>query len=328
MKQTTLLYKRDFLWDIWCLTSVVGIWPRYIEPNLLSITEDKIEIQNLPQDLVGLKILLIGDVHINPKSSTCFFKRAIKKIKQIAPDLILFSGDLICYSRLNNRPLLETFLHSLTAKYGCYGVLGNHDYSSYESSYKRTRNILDTLSPIWSKVLHDFLLSEPDEKLHIPDSPIPQHSSLLSVIDNSPMKLLHNECLQIPIGKSFLNLTGLGDLGSGHFSPELAFKNYQDEFPGITLCHNPDALDHGLENFPGELIFSGHTHGSQVYLPFFGIVLNSVENQLYQRGWIQKNQKRMFITRGLSSHWKFRWCSKPEIACFTLTPLSLNKNES
>src|ERR1700722_3581136 len=92
-------YISDLLWDCWCIASVIGIWPRFIEPNLIATTKLNIKIENLPKSLEGFKILQFSDIHLHPGMADCFLKKLKDKIQGLAPDIIVFTGDFLCYSQ-------------------------------------------------------------------------------------------------------------------------------------------------------------------------------------------------------------------------------------
>jgi predicted MPP superfamily phosphohydrolase len=80
----------DLFWDIWCIASVVGIWPRFIEPNLLDTARLALPIHNLPVELKGFKIVHLSDLHYHIGISPSFLNRLQNKIKALQPDLIFF----------------------------------------------------------------------------------------------------------------------------------------------------------------------------------------------------------------------------------------------
>ena len=58
--------KSGLLWDVACAVSIVGIWPRFIEPNLLRVTRLTLPIRNLPSTLLGLRVVHFSDLHFGP----------------------------------------------------------------------------------------------------------------------------------------------------------------------------------------------------------------------------------------------------------------------
>ncbi|MBA3604079.1 MAG: metallophosphoesterase, partial [Parachlamydiaceae bacterium] len=117
------------------MTSVIGIWPRFIEPNLLQTTHHTLKLPNCPEALKGLKIVQFSDLHLQKKFSSRCLKQLARKINNEKPDIIIFTGDFICNSFLGDKDQVRLldFLNELYAPYGCYTVLGNHDYAEYVS---------------------------------------------------------------------------------------------------------------------------------------------------------------------------------------------------
>src|SRR5436190_24086743 len=93
----------ELLWDIWCIVSIIGIWPRFIEPYLLQITQCTICLPSLPKSLTGLKIVQFSDLHFHGNFSNRFLRKLTRKIHETNPDILVFTGDFLCYSRLEEK---------------------------------------------------------------------------------------------------------------------------------------------------------------------------------------------------------------------------------
>lgn len=324
-KQTKNIHLSDLLWDLWCLVSIVGIWPRYIEPNLLSTTRLSIKIANLPTALNQFKILQFSDLHLNSQISASFLKRLARKIRQLSPDLIVFTGDFICCSQLKEKEHLKSFLSSLKAPYGCYASLGNHDYDAYVSVNEAGDYDVreDGASSIKKGLKRLFLQLPLTKTITARARNVPLNEELLALLKQTPFKLLHNISEVIPIKDSALNLCGLGEYTLGRCQPEIAFKNYDPRYPGIVLSHNPDSIAL-LKDYPGDLLLCGHTHGGEVNLPGIVNALTLMENPELKRGLktfkdLEKNrEKLLYINRGIGSEMPFRWFALPELSLFTL----------
>src|SRR5437868_2926243 len=75
------------------LASVV-FWAFFIEPNRLVIREQAIRIDNWPQELKGLRIAVISDIHaggsfIDEKK----LRTIVERTNELHPDLIVVLGD-------------------------------------------------------------------------------------------------------------------------------------------------------------------------------------------------------------------------------------------
>lgn len=308
--------------DAFCISSVVGIYPRFIEPKLLSTSHLEIAVPSLKLD--GFKIVHLTDLHFHKNVSAHFLKRILKKVKKLNPDMIVFTGDFICYSKLEDEIRLLEFLSALTAPFGCYCTFGNHDYASYVSRTKSgDYGVLEPINP-FRGLLHGFktLFAKPPLKKEIlPSATQTQlHKSLCRVVEKSSFKLLDNETHTLPLG---LNIVGLGDYALGRFCPDIAFKGYDLRFPGIILSHNPDTAPHLLK-YPGQLILSGHSHGEQIHFPAPAFLrkisanLTRLENPHLSRGLKTLGDKTLYVNRGLGCHKAIRFCSLPEINLITL----------
>jgi predicted MPP superfamily phosphohydrolase len=308
-------------WDLFCIFSVVGIWPRFIEPHLLSTTSVSLPICDLPADLKGLKILHFSDLHIHPKMSEFFLQKLSNRICKLSPDLIVFTGDFLRYAQLSSPERLGHFLRSLHAPHGCYAVLGNHDYAQYvslnsEGDYDIADLSKELLIEAWKRF---FKQITPSKKVRNPLPSIEYHTDFMNLLKETPFQLLNNHCLQIPIRDTFLNLCGLEEYSLGKPCLEKAFTYYDSKYPGIILMHNPDGAA-AVENYPGNIILSGHTHGGQVNIPFIREKMTLLENPQRYRGLSKLAEKWLYINRGVGSTIDFRWFSIPELTLITLEP--------
>jgi predicted MPP superfamily phosphohydrolase len=309
----------SILWDIWCCVSVIGLWPRFIEPKLLKIKKVKISSPAF-SNLSGLKILHFSDLHFHKDISKSYVKKVSQSINGLKPDLILFTGDFLCHSKLENKQEIKDFFNSLYAPLGLYGCFGNHDYTHYisrnnEGNYD-VKKSHDTHF-ITKSIKHLFSKKNKQPKITEQAKNCPIHQDLLNILAQTPLTILHNQTIQVPFNSSSLNLTGLGDYWAGKLDPEKAFNTFCTNLPGIILSHNPDSVKF-LADSPGNLILSGHTHGGQVNLPFVFKTFIGIENKTFKSGLFNVGNKKLFVTKGVGSHQKFRFFCPPEIALVTL----------
>jgi uncharacterized protein len=311
----------QIIWDACCLLSVVGIWPRYIEPQLISRTKIICPVRNLPDDLEGFRIVQFSDLHLNKSMSDRFLSRLTEKILSLKPDLITFTGDFICYSKLNDPDRLWSFLCGLSAPSGCFAVLGNHDYArpvlintktgDYDAIERREGNVAAGLKLLTDKPAISGKVSEAAKKVDF-------NRPLMELLDKTPFRLLHNQTAKVSVKNSRINIAGLGEYMLGRALPEQAFEGMDKECPTIVLAHNPDSLPL-LEGRPGDLVLCGHTHGAQINLPGLWKRFTLMENPKYKRGLFREDKKTIYVNRGIGSVFKFRLHSIPEITMFQLT---------
>lgn len=313
----------SFVVDLLSIGSIIGIWPRYIEPYRLKTSALYWELEPNAYHLDGIKILHLSDLHFHEKMPQKFLNKILREVHRLKADLILFTGDFLCYSRLDNPSKLKAFLCELQAPLGSFCIFGNHDYARYVSLNRE--GVYDHLLPpkpltgVFRGLRTLFSEQKTGSKVATQVLSIPFHDELCELLNATPFKLLENATMTLPIG---LNLTGLGDLALARCLPKNAFIGYDSQFPGIVLSHNPDSLPQ-LLTFPGQWILSGHTHGEQIHIPWpkWGRKLSQklarLENSAYTRGLFKIGDKHLYVNRGLGCHKPFRLFSPPEISLIT-----------
>lgn len=309
-----------FLWDLWCTVSIVGIWPRFIEPKLLITTKLKLPVKDLPSDLEGLKIVQFSDLHMNPNVTDNFLNRLSKKINRLKPDVIVFCGDLINHGKVRQPDRIKKFLNTLHASYGCFAVYGNHDYAgcitiNNQGDYDLWQGSNSQISEGFKRVFGPKIVLS--KKVTDAAKAIPEHLELRQLWSESPFTLLHNETRLIPIKGSHLNVTGLGEYILGKCQPEKAFADYDSRYPTLVLAHNPDSISI-LKDYPGDVILSGHTHGGQINLPWIWRKLTLMENPDLKKGLFNIKNHWLYVNRGIGESMPFRWFAYPEILSLTL----------
>ena len=94
----------------------------------------------------------------------------------------------------------------------------------------------------------------------------------------------------------------------------------------IMLAHRPESfvLGQASETWDVDLVISGHAHGGQVVLPFFGGIFGHDQGFFpeYVHGFYEKNKIDILISSGLGSGfaWVPRFNNPPEVVVLTLIP--------
>ncbi len=99
----------------------------FIEPYWLEIKVTEILDADIPYEFNDFKIIFITDIHLGKLYSNERLKELVNTINSLQPDLILLGGDYVSIDK-ENIPVCFDELSNLTAPYGVYGVLGNHDH--------------------------------------------------------------------------------------------------------------------------------------------------------------------------------------------------------
>jgi predicted MPP superfamily phosphohydrolase len=87
-----------------------------------------VEIPRRSSDSAQLKIAFASDFHLGEQTEADFMARFVDKVNALKPDIVLIGGDVLEGDRRDYvLAQFEAEFRRIEAKYGVYGVLGNHD---------------------------------------------------------------------------------------------------------------------------------------------------------------------------------------------------------
>jgi predicted MPP superfamily phosphohydrolase len=265
----------------------LALYSTTISRHWIEITHPEIRIAGLPAAFDGLRIAQLSDIHLDEYTEPFFLHHVIDQINQLRPDIVLLTGDYVSYGISTKHFAIGAAWHCAKMLTGIeckqvYAVLGNHDVFVDE------REVM--------KALRD---------------------NGIVVLDNA----------NVPIeraGQRFW-LAGVDDPVMGDPKPELAIPPAIRDLPNepvILMCHAPDYADDLLAYPSGQsvsLMLSGHTHGGQVRLPFFGAMQLPGMGKKYVEGLFSFGKMQLYVNRGIGTVGvPFRLDCPPEITLMTL----------
>jgi len=93
----------------------------------VQVTRASLPVSGLPDNIVGLKIGLLTDLHYSQSVPAENIRAAVELLMHETPDLIVLGGDYItAFDTRFAEPVAE-ILAPLSAQHGVYAILGNHD---------------------------------------------------------------------------------------------------------------------------------------------------------------------------------------------------------
>jgi predicted MPP superfamily phosphohydrolase len=129
---------------------------------------------------------------------------------------------------------------------------------------------------------------------------------------------IRHQCKPIYKNGDRIVIGGAGDYWEDELKVDDSFSCTDEKDCRILLSHNPDSVDTKFTT-PISLVLSGHTHGGQVIIPFYGAPIVPVKNKRYTSGLIQTPKTQLFISRGIGwSILPIRFNCYPEIAVLEL----------
>lgn len=84
----------------------------------------------IPKKAPDLHAVLISDTHINKTKGSGFVAQMVKDINSLNPDIVFLAGDIFDDRDISVLRREKDILKGIRAKYGVYGVVGNHEYYS------------------------------------------------------------------------------------------------------------------------------------------------------------------------------------------------------
>ena len=131
--------------------------------------------------------------------------------------------------------------------------------------------------------------------------------------------LLVNQGLPISVGKDTLYLASLDDGWSGKPDLTSAMTNWSDDATTVLLMHEPDLAPRYAVDKRIHLQLSGHSHGGQVRLPFYGALVLPYLSWKYPMGLYNLDGMWLYTNRGLgTTNIPLRVNCTPEITELTL----------
>jgi predicted MPP superfamily phosphohydrolase len=270
--------KRTF-WGTVGIGFLTGLYTWQIEPFWLEFVKRKMPIANLPDNLIGKRLMQISDIHIGNRFDYNYIIDSFKKAQKFNPDFVVYTGDYVSYENEKQFEQLDEVLkYTVKGKIGTVGILGNHDYGENWAE----QNVADKIS---------------------------------EQLTNAGIEVLKNDQVNI-LG---LNIIGFDDYWALNFAPEKVMNNYDQNKANLLLCHNPDVCDLDVWNGYKGWILSGHTHGGQCKPPFLNAPMLPVKNKRYSQGEIDLNDGRtLYVNRAVGHLWQVRFNVRPEITIFEL----------
>ena len=140
-----------------------------------------------------------------------------------------------------------------------------------------------------------------------------------AAFQESGLKLFVNEGLPISVNRGAFYLAGLDSVCAGRPDLETALQGRRSNQPLILLVHEPDPIDTFRQGAPVALQLSGHTHGGQVRLPFFGPLILPPFGENYPAGLYRVGGSQLYTTRGIGTiKVPVRFDCPPEVTEITL----------
>ncbi len=100
-----------------------------INLNTIRVSEYSISVPKKNSKRKHLRVAFVADMHIQQNTRLHFIEQFVSKVNAMHLDLMLFGGDIVeGDSDKETNEAIEKVLRTINAKYGSYGVIGNHEF--------------------------------------------------------------------------------------------------------------------------------------------------------------------------------------------------------
>ncbi len=283
-KEKHFSFLKIFIFIILIISAIIA-YGFLIEPKLITVKEQKITLDNWPDNFNGFKIVHISDIHYGRLFDEKSLQKLVNSINEQKPDIVVLTGDLIdkdTHMTTNMANKISNLLKKINAKAGKYAINGNNDLNFDEwvniisnGGFKDLNNTYDTIYNDGYQNIFIAGASTVKDKLSINDKLKTSIDYLNSFDKNGPI--------------------------------------YK-----ILLLHEPDTID-DLSNNPFNLILAGHSHAGQIRLPFIGAIMLPDGAKKYYDSHYKLENSDLYISNGLGvSNYNFRLFNTPSYNLYRL----------
>lgn len=265
--------------------NTVAIYSTIIEPFILITKYETIKLHNIEEKI---KIAFVSDMQVGEHKKMQWMEKIVAKIKLAKPDIVIIGGDLIANegTTIDESKFLEP-IKKLTTDFPVFYILGNHEYGIGGAIRNNPSKYNDDKSQL--------------------------------VIDrmNSYGAILLQNTLKCPkIKDTQICLYGIDEIWK--YNPDFSsLENWNKNIPLIFITHNPDGILYYPTNLqPPDLVLAGHTHGGQVWIPFYGYIISAqtILSKHYYRGLNYWNNIPIYTSKGAGeSNTNLRLFAVPEV---------------
>ena len=120
---------KKFFLSMFLLACLLLFYMVFIERYLLQVNTYHLSFDNLPVEFDGVRILQISDLHYGFLMPMPYIRYVLATAMEAKADIIVGTGDYV-KKRKTDKEIRKVWpeMYKLSAKYGVYMVLGNHDH--------------------------------------------------------------------------------------------------------------------------------------------------------------------------------------------------------
>jgi predicted MPP superfamily phosphohydrolase len=240
-----------------------------------------LKLPRLPRAFAGLRIAQMSDIHMGSWMNLDRFQQVADLVLAQKPDLLLITGDF----------------------------LFGHNFNEVSKGY--LKDLITVLSPL-AATLPSFAVLGNHDYWTDPEA-------VREMLRACQITELTNSVFTLTREGENLHLCGVDDVWEGNVRLEDVLSQLSDDSAAILLAHEPDFADTSAATERFDLQVSGHSHGGQVVIPFYGPPFLPYLGQKYPSGLYKVGDMFQYTNRGAGTGMlPVRLNCPPEITLFIL----------
>mgnify|MGYP001468009322 CR=1 FL=1 len=253
----------------------------FMNPNGFKVETVRLELARLPRAFSGLRVAQISDIHMGGWMNLARFQHVADRVLAQEPDVLLLTGDFL---------------------------LG-HGFT--EISKQWISDLRKVLSPLAASIPSFAVLGNHDYWTN-PEA-IREMLCLSGITD------LTNAVFTLTREGESLHLCGVDDIKEGDVRLDEVVAQLGENSAAILLVHEPDFADTSAATGKFDLQVSGHSHGGQIVIPFYGPPVLPRTGRKYPSGLYKVGNMFQYTNRGVGvDRFPIRFNCPPEITLLEL----------
>lgn len=268
--------------ELGLLSVLGGGWGVGVEPGWVVVEQVQLALRRLTPAFSGLRIAVFGDIHMGGWMNSKRLQHVVDKVLAEKPDLICLTGDYL---------------------------LGH----GFDEGTRRSLAVLtEILTPLAAAIPVYAVLGNHDYWTNV--------AAVRQMLRESGIVELTNSIATLTRSGEQLHLCGIDDLWEGNVRLETVLEQLPAKGAALLLAHEPDFADTSAATGRFDLQISGHSHGGQVVIPFYGPPVVPYLGEKYPLGLYEVNGMFQYTNRGVGmASLPVRLNCPPEVTVFTLT---------
>lgn len=251
------------------------------EPKEFRVETVRLTLRRLPPVFSGFRIVQISDIHMGGWMNPERLQHVADMVLAQKPDVLLITGDFLKGRRVTD-----------ATKQGIKDLL-------------KVLRPLAVLVPTFAVLGNHDYHTDPD--------------AIRAMLRRCKIADLTNTVFTLRRERGSLHLCGVDDVRHGDVRLNDVIARLEENTPAILLAHEPDFADISAATDRFDLQVSGHSHGGQIVLPFYGPPRLPDSARKYHTGLYKIRNMFQYTNRGIGmDRFAIRINCPPEITVFVL----------